>query len=184
MTERPGVPVEQSAAEARAAYEARRAAEAAERTRRLATAFPDGDPGRWIGSADLVLTGVFALVTALGVIDPKRFIVPYFAVTVTLFCAGLLLFMWVLFAMALRSRDDMLSIAGVFFLSDSAPGATRRRLLGLLGAQVVTAVIGAALHPFTPLAAGTLVPLFGLAVVGLWAVRYGYFEAHPGGGRP
>lgn len=181
MSDRNKTSTGQSAAEARAEYEANRAANAAARERRIAEAFPHGDPGKWVSTVSIIVTVAFALVTLLGAIDPEAFIGPYFVVTVGLFTAGFLIFLWVLVGMALRSRDDLLSIAGVFFLSDSAPTSTRRALLGTLAAQVVIAVVGAAARPFTPLAVGTLVPLFGLAVVGLWAVRYGHFEAHPNG---
>lgn len=172
----------QTAAEARAEYEAQRQATRVARQSRIADAFPDGDPGPWVGYASIAITVIFAIATGIGVIDPEEFIVPYFVITVGLFALGCVLFMLVIVAMALRSRDDVLSVAGVFFLSESAPPRTRAVLLGSLVGQIVIGLLGAALRPFTPLAVGTMVPLVGLALVGLWAVRYGYFPAHPHSG--
>lgn len=177
---------EQTAAEARAEYEANREATRAIREQRLADAFPDGDPGSWLTSSGIVATVVFAVVTAAAAIDPDQFIVAFFVVSVVLFVVGMIAFGIAIVGMALRSRDDVLSIAGVFFLSGSAPRAVQARLLGALVAQVVIAIAGAAVRPFTPLAAGTLVPMFGLGLIGLWAVRFGHFdpqtarEARPG----
>lgn len=169
----------QSAAEARAAYEANRARNREARQRRLAQAFPDGDPGQWITWFDVGATLLFLVMTIVAAADPERFVVEFFVLSVVLFAVGMIVFAWVLIAMALRSRDDQLSIAGVFFLSESAPRRTRMMLLGSLAAQVLISIGGAATRPFTPLAVGTLVPLLGLSLVGLWAVRYGHFEAQP-----
>jgi hypothetical protein len=40
---------------------------------------------------------------------------------------------------------------------------------------VIVAVVGAALRPFSPLAFGILVPVFGLGCAGLWAAHHGSF---------
>lgn len=171
----------QTAAEARAEYEARRAETRAARESRLAEAFPDGDPGAWLTTTSVVTTVVFTVVTMIAAVDPARFMTIFFVVAVALFVVGMGAFAMAIFGMALRSRDDLLSIAGVFFLSGSAPRSVQVRMIGSLAVQVVTAVVGAAVRPFTPLAAGTLVPMLGLGMVGLWAVRYGHFEAHDPG---
>jgi hypothetical protein len=68
-----------------------------------------------------------------------------------------------------------MGIGGLFFLAGSAPRRVQWHLLGSLGVQVVVAVAGAAAHPFTPLAFGTLAPVLALGFCGLWGVRYGRF---------
>lgn len=178
----------QTAAEARAEYEARRAATRADRERRIAEAFPEGDPGSWLTTISMLTTLVFCVVTVLAAIDPHRFMASFFVVAVVLFVSGLGVFGLAILGMALRSRDDQLSIAGVFFLSGSAPRSVQTRLIGAFAVQIAAAVAGAVIRPFTPLAAGTLVPMLGLGMIGLWAVRHGHFEAHEmptgdGGGR-
>ena len=58
--------------------------------------------------------------------------------------------------------------------------ATRCPALRGEAVQVVVALVAAAVHPFTPLAFGTLVPMVGLGFSGLWAVRHGLFPARVG----
>jgi hypothetical protein len=48
-------------------------------------------------------------------------------------------------------------------------------LLVPLGIQIVVAVATAAARPFTPLAFGILVPLYGLGLAGVWGAAFGTF---------
>ena len=91
-----------------------------------------------------------------------------------LFALGMLAFVRTLLVAAERSRREELSVAGIWFLA-GAPPAIRRWLLGCLAVQVVVALVTASLRPYTALAFGVLVPLFGLGLCGLWAVRSGSF---------
>jgi hypothetical protein len=76
-----------------------------------------------------------------------------------------------------RSRTDAIGIGGLFFLAgDVAPDTVRRNLLAALAAQTGVALVTAAARPFTSLAFGVLVPVYGLALTGLWAARRGRFE--------
>jgi hypothetical protein len=75
-----------------------------------------------------------------------------------------------------RSRNELVSVPGVWFLAGSAPTGTRWHLLGSTAAQAVVAVAAASMRPFTPLAFGILVPMFGLGLTGLWGARFGTFE--------
>jgi hypothetical protein len=49
--------------------------------------------------------------------------------------------------------------------------------MGSLGAQTAIALGTAAARPFTSVAFGILVPMFGLGLAGLWGARHGRFEA-------
>ena len=51
----------------------------------------------------------------------------------------------------------------------------RRRLLGSFAVEVAVALATAGARPFTSLAFGLLVPVYGLGLAGLWAARYGTF---------
>lgn len=168
-------PRRDTAAEARARVEARREAERAERAAAMRERFGDTVPGRPILFASWCSTVLFTLVTVPAAIDPDRFIGPFFVVSVALFFAGCVLFAVDLLLAAARSRDDVMGIGGLFFLVGSAPRAVQLHLLGSLVVQVVVAAVGAAVHPFTPLAFGTLVPTLALALTGLWSVRHGLF---------
>ena len=70
-------------------------------------------------------------------------------------------------------------MSGLVFLSDCAPAAVRRKLLGATGVQVVAALVTASIRPFTSLAFGVLAPVFGLGLQCLWAARHGDFPARP-----
>lgn len=168
-------PRPESAAEARAAVEAQRAATRTERQAELQRRYGSGVPGRWILVASWSSTALFAAVTVLVVIDPDRFIAAFFGVSVALFFAGCGLFAGDIVLAAARSRDDAMGIGGLFFLAGSAPRSVQLHLLGSLAAQLVIGIAGAATDPFTPLAFGTLVPVLALSFVGLWAVRHGLF---------
>lgn len=93
-----------------------------------------------------------------------------------LFALGLLAFVRTLFTAAERSRTEELSVAGIWFLGGgSAPKDIRIWLLGCLAVEVVVALVSASLRPYTAAAFGVLVPMFGLGLCGLWAVRSGTF---------
>ena len=170
-------PAKQTAAQARAEFEANRAASAEARRERMDAAFGAGIPGRAIGVISWSATAVFAVVTAVAVINPEQFIGEFFLVAVGFFAAGSLLFAADIALAAARSRDDLMGIGGLFFLSGCAPRSVQLSLLGSLIAQLVIACSGAATRPFTPLAFGILVPVLGLSLCGFWAVRYGLFPA-------
>jgi len=52
----------------------------------------------------------------------------------------------------------------------------------LKSVEVVAAIVSASIRPFTPMAFGFLVPVYGLGLCGLWGARYGTFapRAEPG----
>jgi hypothetical protein len=96
-------------------------------------------------------------------------------VAIALSVAGCVAFARALLLMADRSRQEELSVAGVFFLTGSAPVPVRRALLGDLAVQVVVALATATARPYSPLAFGVLVPVFGLGMCGLWGATAGRF---------
>ena len=123
----------------------------------------------WIGAA------VFTVTAVAGAIDPKRLVLPAVVVALGLFFAGLALFGWSYVRAVVRSRTDEISVAGLYLLSGSAPTAVKWHLLGALALEVVVAFATAGARVNSPLAFGVLVPLYGLAMTGLWAARYGTF---------
>ena len=165
----------QSAAEARAEYEAARAATRAARAEEMDERFGDELPGRGIIGASWFVTVTFVAVTVPAIVDPDRFITPFFVVSLVIFFLACALFAVDIVLAAARSRDDAMGIGGLFFLAGSAPRAAQVHLMSALAVQVVVALVAAAVHPFTPLAFGTLVPMVGLGFSGLWAVRHGMF---------
>lgn len=119
-------------------------------------------------------TVAFTAAAALAVADGAlRGFVAIF--DLVLFALGCLAFVRTLLVAAERSRTEELSVAGIWFLSKSAPPEIQRWLLGCLAVQTVAAFVTAGLRPYTSLAFGVLVPMFGVGLCGLWAVRSGSF---------
>jgi hypothetical protein len=85
------------------------------------------------------------------------------------------IFFWSYALAVARSRTEEIAVSNLYLLSGSAPRRIRLQLFGSLTVEVVAAVVTAGVRINTTLAAGVLVPLYGLAVCGLWAARYGRF---------
>ena len=128
----------------------------------------------WIGTAVFAASAVAAVATR----PPP---IPAVVVAAGLFMAGIGIFFWAYAIAVGRSRTDSIGIGGLFFLAgpDTAPGPDKRHLLASLGAQTVIALGSAAARPFTTLAFGVLVPLYGLALTGLYGARHGRFGPRP-----
>ena len=131
-------------------------------------------------------TVVLALFAGAAVALPDTLAVPYAVLGLVYFVAGFVAFGWSYAVAVGRSRSDEMSVAGIYFLSGSAPARVKRRLLGAVAVQSVVAVGAAAAQPFTAVAFGVLAPLFGLGLTGLWGARYGTFPERddPRGRRP
>ncbi len=97
------------------------------------------------------------------------------AISLVLFGGGCLAFLWAYALAVQRSRTEEIGVGGLYFLSGSAPTAIKRHLLGAMTVQIVVAIATASLRPFTTVAFGILVPMYGLGMAGLWAARYGAF---------
>ena len=128
----------------------------------------------WLGTAVFVVTAV------AGAIAPSTFDAVALAVAIALFAGGCAVFLWAFLVAAGRSRTQRLELAQVWFLTGPpTPREVRRSLLGALAVQVVAGLATAAARPYTSLAAGVLVPMWGLGLCGLWAARHGTFPPRP-----
>lgn len=146
----------------------------------------DAAPGRPVRRASWAGTGVFVVTAVAAAAAPSAFEPVALAVAAGLFAAGCVLFLWAFFAMAGRSRTNQLELSEVWFLiGPPTPPAVRRSLLGSLAVEIVAGFATAGARPYTSLAAGVLVPVYGLALCGLWAARHGAFPPRPvAEGRP
>lgn len=127
--------------------------------------------------AAILGTAAFAVVAVAAASLPDQLAVVAVVVDLVLFAAGIVAFVGALLKAADRSRTEMVTLAGVFWLSGSAPGRARRPLLGALAVEVAVALVTAGVRPFTGLAFGVLVPVYGLGLTGLWGARHGTFAA-------
>jgi hypothetical protein len=134
-----------------------------------------GVPSDTIVRVDLWATAVFA-VTAVAAAAWSALVAVALVVDGLLFVAGCVAFAVAYLRAIGRSRDEVVSLAGLFFLSGGvAPGTVARWLWGALAVQVVVAVATAAVRPFSSLAFGVLAPMFGVAMLGLWGALHGRF---------
>lgn len=122
-------------------------------------------------------TVVFAIAAIGAVVEPRAMALAA-AVSVLLFAAGIGVFFWAYAVAVGRSRTDAIGIGGLFFLAGrtTAPKPVKKALLASLAAQVVIGLATAGARPFTSLAFGVLVPLYGLALTGLWGARNASFS--------
>jgi hypothetical protein len=101
-------------------------------------------------------------------------------VAVLLFLAGCVAFAAGYARAVRRSREDLIGVAELFFLGAGvAPPEVRRLMLGAMGVQLAVALGTAIARPYSSLVAGTLVPVYGLGMCGLWASRHGTFPPRP-----
>ncbi|MGQ0833149.1 MAG: hypothetical protein ACT4OV_15890 [Microthrixaceae bacterium] len=152
-------------------------------------------PERPSGStADEVLIRVDVAATALLVLTslaaaalPTGFERVHAVVSGLLFSLGTGALLWAYLIGISRSRRDLVTLSGLFFLGgESAPGAVRRRFQVALAVQVVAVVTAAAIRPYSEAAFGVLAPMFGLGLMALWGGRHGSFSAKdpPSAGPP
>lgn len=131
--------------------------------------------GEAIVRASWVGTAAFGVTAALGAAVPAVDFVP-FLLSLALFTAGTVAFFLAYARAVSRSRTDKVGVMALFFLEGRvAPRPVRRNLLGSFAVQILVAVAVAAARPNTSLAFGILVPVYGLALAGLWGARYGVF---------
>jgi hypothetical protein len=132
--------------------------------------------GRPIIVTSLAGTAVFTAVAVAAAIAPKALGGTAVVVDLVLFALGVAAFLSA-YAIAIgRSRFDAIGIGGLYFLAGSAPAPVRRLLLGALAVEIVVAFATAGARPFSALAFGILVPMFGLGLSGRWGARYGHFD--------
>lgn len=129
----------------------------------------------WAGTVAFTLTALAAVVA------PSLAAEIAAGTALGLFAVGCVVFLWAFLLAVERSRTDAIGIGGLYFLAGSAPVRVRNLMMASFGIEVVVAIASAAARPFTSLAFGVLVPMWGLGVAGLWGARHGTFEARSGG---
>jgi len=143
------------------------------------------EPGtRWV-RLDLVGTIAFVVTIAIGMAwrDERPAQVLVGAVSMVLFTVGAVTGLWAYVSALERSRTDEVGVANLYLLTGTtAPARVKRTMTASLIVQVVVALVGAIVgaaglsgSEVNALAFGILVPMFGIGVNGMWAVRHGRF---------
>ncbi|MGI8754588.1 MAG: hypothetical protein ACR2MB_01760 [Acidimicrobiales bacterium] len=134
-------------------------------------------PGSGILMADIVGTAALAVVSVVtGVVGNDATEVASLVVAAALFGGGCLAFAVGFWRALGRSRTEVVDLAGIFWLTGSAPAEVARRLRGLLVVQSLVAVasVAAVRPPFAIMA-----PVWGIGLITLWASRHATFPARP-----
>lgn len=137
------------------------------------------DPGDHAGpgvvNASFAGTGVLLVTAGLGVLSPDGFGTLTAITSGALFVVGVVAFLWGYANGVVRSREEKITLGGLFFLSQTAPPVVRFRLRLALVVQIVLATVAAAARPYTAVAFAVLAPMFGLGLMALWGARFGTF---------
>lgn len=132
-------------------------------------------PGAGVVNASFAGTGALLAVAVVGTLDPDAFGGLTAVVSGVLFAIGIVAFLWGYANGVVRSREEKITLGGLFFLSHTAPRVVRLRLRGALVVQVLVATVAAAVRPYTAVAFAVLAPMLGLGLLALWGARYGTF---------
>lgn len=130
---------------------------------------------------DAAGTASLAVVTlATGISDASAVVMANLVVSSVLFVGGCIGFGIGFVRAARRSRDEVIDLAGLFYLTGSAPTPIRKLLLGLWFAQIAIAVGAIALSdpPF-----GVMAPVWGIGLITWWASLHATFPPREGASR-
>jgi hypothetical protein len=124
----------------------------------------------WAGTGAFAVTAIVATI-----LDRDAFTYVAVGVALALFAVGCGAFLWAYALAVARSREELIGIGGLYFLAGTAPKVVAFRLRLVLAIEVVIALATSAIRPYTSVAFGILVPMFGLGLMGLWGARHGTF---------
>jgi hypothetical protein len=144
---------------------------------------PELHEGAGLVQLSFIGTGALLVAGLVGVLSPDRAGMLTAWVSGVLFVVGVVLFLWGYAVGVARSRDEQVTLGGLFFLSGTAPGVVRFRLRLSFAVQVAIAVVAASVRPYTAVAFAVLAPMLGLGAMAMWGARYGTFLAKDGSDR-
>lgn len=140
----------------------------------------DAEPGALLITLTLVGTGALVVTSVAAAVVPDPFAAVHAALSALLFAFGSVAMLWGYARGISRSRTELVTLPGLFFLaSPVAPGRVRRTFLVALAVQVVAVVAAASIRPFSEVAFGILAPVYALGMMALWGARHGDFPAGP-----
>lgn len=140
-------------------------------------AVPDDDTGSGLVNASFAGTGALLVAVVGGVLAPDDLGEVAAVVSGVLFVIGVVAFLYGYAAGVVRSKDETVTLGGLFFLAGTAPRVVRFRLRLALALQVIVAVAAAGIRPYTAVAFAVLAPMLGLGLMSAWGAKHGVF--HP-----
>jgi hypothetical protein len=138
------------------------------------------NPGTGLLNLTFVGTGLLVGTSVAGAAAPDTFGLAHAVLSCVLFAVGTAGFLWAYALGVSRSRAELISIPGLFFLAgDTAPRDVRRPFRVALAVEVVAVVAAAAIRPYTEVAFGILAPMFAMGLMSSWSGRHGTFPRRP-----
>jgi hypothetical protein len=138
------------------------------------------EPGAGLLNATFAGTGVLVATSVAAAVAPDSFELVHAWVAGALFVVGVGAFLWAYALGIARSRTDLVSIPGLFFLAgETAPPSIRRPFRVALVVEVVAVVAAALIRPYTAVAFGILAPMFAMGLMATWGGRHGRFPPRP-----
>lgn len=138
------------------------------------------EPGTALVNATFVGTGLLVGTSAAAAVAPDTFGLVHAVLSCVLFAVGTGGLLWAYALGVSRSRADLVSIPGLFFLSGgAAPAGVRRPFRVALAVEVVAVVVAASIRPYSEVAFGILAPMYAMGLMGTWGGRYGTFPPRP-----
>ncbi len=131
--------------------------------------------GGGLVNASFAGTGAVLVAGAVGAAAPDAFGTLTAAVAGVCFVIGVVAFLWGYANGVVRSRDEQITLGGLFFLTQTAPPVVRFRMRLAFGLQCLVAVGVAAVRPYTAVAFIVLAPMLGLGLMAAWGARHGTF---------
>ncbi len=149
--------------------------------RAVRTDADDGpEPGGGLVNATFLGTGALVATSAAAAVAPNAFGAVHAVLSIGLFVVGTGALLWAYALGVSRSRTELVTVPGLFFLAgEVAPQATRRAMRIATAVEVVAVVVAASIRPYSEVAFGVLAPMYGLGMMGVWGGRYGEFPARP-----
>lgn len=146
----------------------------------MADEHEDTDAGDGLVNLCFAGTGAIVATSLAGALDPSTFRYVHAVLSGVLFVVGSGALLWGYALGVSRSREEAITLPGLFFLgAGAAPRDVRRRFHLALAVQVVAVVAAALVRPDTEVAFGVLAPIFGLGLMAVWGGRHGTFGPRP-----
>jgi len=136
---------------------------------------PGSGSGQYLLRLTWQSTLILAVAAVCGVLTPEPFGPFVVIVSVTMFALGLFLLLFGLLYGLKRSRVEIVTVAGLFLLQNSAPRSIQRLFALSMVLQLAVAFTAAALKPYTDIAFVLLAPMLPVGSAALWSAQHGIF---------
>lgn len=142
----------------------------------------DEAPGHAVVRVAVIGTGLLVAASLAAALWPSTFSTIDAVLSGVLFVIGSGAMLWAYARGISRSRADLITISGLFFLAGQVAPRSIRRVFWLVVTIEVVAVFAAGFaRPYGEVAFGILAPMYGLGLMSVWGARHGSFPPRPPG---